>query len=61
MMRAGPIMDEIKGLPQHCYTVLRNSRCPYLKFGCLGCTPKWAMFNLTDLAETIRQRREYPK
>ena len=35
---AGPIMDKIKGLDRHCETVKRNSRCPYLKLGCKGCT-----------------------
>lgn len=60
-MYVGPVMDETEGFLRHCYTVLRNSKCPYLKFGCLGCTPRWAVFNLTDWAEAIRKWKGGPR
>jgi hypothetical protein len=28
---------EINGIMPHCETVLPNSECPYLKYGCTGC------------------------
>jgi hypothetical protein len=46
---AGPVMDERAGFEQHCKTILRNSDCPYLRFGCLGCTPRFSVMNLHAL------------
>ena len=31
-------MEPIDGLEQHCTTLARNSDCPYIPLGCLGCT-----------------------
>lgn len=41
-LHMGPIMDKREGWERHCETVLRNSDCPYLAMGCLGCTRKSA-------------------
>ena len=57
-MHAGPVMKAIEGIQQHCKTTLRNSRCPYLKMGCLGCTRKSAMINVSEIAELMRKWRE---
>lgn len=40
-MHMGPIMDKIDGFARHCETLLPNHACPYLAFGCLGCTRRW--------------------
>jgi hypothetical protein len=53
---AGSIMDERAGFEQHCKTTLRNSDCPYLRFGCLGCTPRRSMVKIG-----ITNNREYGK
>lgn len=61
-IHAGPIVDEIEGVPQHCKTTLFNSRCPYLKLGCLGCTRKSSMIPVQSLSRLLglEQQREQP-
>jgi hypothetical protein len=33
-------IKEIKGIIRHCETIHTNSSCPYLNFGCQGCSSK---------------------
>lgn len=33
-------IKEITGIIRHCETILLNSKCPYLKLGCRGCSFK---------------------
>ena len=57
-IHAGPIMDKIEGIPRHCETVLHNSRCPYLKFGCLGCTFKAPALLFSEALALMRKRQQ---
>ena len=56
MIHLGPIMDEREGFTRHCYTVEPNSKCPYLKFGCLGCTRASGTINVIAMAGALWAR-----
>lgn len=35
---AGPVVEPVPDLLQHCRSTEPNEQCPYIKLGCLGCT-----------------------
>lgn len=49
----GPVVEEREHLPRHCNTLARNTDCPYIQLGCLGCRYKMASFLAPDVSQIL--------
>lgn len=56
-IHAGRIMDKVDGYIRHCETALHNRDCPYLAFGCLGCTfkPLVSLSSMSKYTQAVAQ------